>query len=488
MAVLFPGTSGNGLIRTSSANPTTAALTVCAFIRPVNNAFPKTIWAWRNANRDEDYKFQIGASGLSVFHNGAERAVTALPNSGTDYFVAMVLNGAAINCYVGQTNTNSALSVSGTGVRTAGTGNPDEMYVGQSWSANDFWNGHIQSLRIFQAALGASGDLASEQKRQIPRDWGDLWAWYRMLSANTNEANWDRSGNGRDLSEIGTGAGRTDGLSLGQGYNPRFPKAWTRTSAPMSWTIIQDSIIASTAVVPSPTVSLVIQPSAIASGSTVRAPTLTLVVQPSLIASSSAVHAPTVALVVQPSLIVSTAVVRTPTVTLELLAPTIASTATVRAPALTLTVQPPLISSGSTVRAPTLTLAVQPALISGAATVASPTLALVVRPPSIASTSTVHEPVVEDRTTVHANIAAAPLVREPVLELQLLLERIASTAVVFGPAVALIPRLEAGSTTTATLERSSAAILDSSQTAGAPQGAASATIDSSSTTAEISNG
>lgn len=419
MSLVFPGSAGNGLIRTSSANPATAALTVCAFIRPVNNV-TRTIWAWRNANRDEEYKFGLNGTGLIyVWHNGAERAVGATANINTDYFVAMTISGATITTFLGLVSTNSALS-SWTGTRTAGTGNPDEMYVGQSWGG-EHWNGGIQSLRIFTTAMVATGTLASEQKRQIPREWGDLWAWYRMLDTGTNEASWDRSGNGRDLTEVGAGSGRTEGIWLGQGYNSRSPKKWTRTASALGWTIVQDPTIAAASTARSPTVTLVALPGTVASGSVARAPRVDIAVAVGARASSASVPAPAVVLGVAPGTVAAASAALAPTVTLVALPETVASAASVPALSARLSVTLGSVASASTAHAPSVTA-------SGPATT-------LVGPGAVAAASAAYSPAVGHSLAV-GQCASATTVRAPSVRLSVTLGSIAAASAARAPSVA----------------------------------------------------
>lgn len=223
MAITFPGTSGNGLTVTSTFAP--ANFTVLAFVRArTGSTGVRCIWHWKNAG-GEEYSLALDATHkLVCYHNGSDRAQSAAALTlGSEYYVVLGVTGSTITISYALTSTNAAL-IASTGTRTAAAGASGATMVGES-QRGEYWDGEIQSMRIWETVLGTN-DLASEQKRQILRRW-DAWSWYRLLDNDTSgDKYWDRSGNGRDLSEIGAGSGRSTGLNVGPGYNPRTARRW----------------------------------------------------------------------------------------------------------------------------------------------------------------------------------------------------------------------------------------------------------------------
>jgi hypothetical protein len=152
--------NGSDYIVKTGASTINSQFTVGAWVKPLDDTNPISIFGTRSVDYGFDMKFQSGDTIHGDIGNGTSWITTTADASfsyttGTWYHVIYVVNATSYTIYVNGNNVDSGTYASDTPLFSNATHN---IYIGQSGASgdNEFFNGSIDEAMVWNRALSSS--------------------------------------------------------------------------------------------------------------------------------------------------------------------------------------------------------------------------------------------------------------------------------------------------------------------------------------------
>lgn len=196
--------SGDVLRRTTGL-PSDTLFTIAGWARLVSDktGYYRYFAGIEDAVSSSGYFKIIGWTALDSFEiaaNGASASFSTSPSNGQWFYFAISCNGTGTGNFKGYWITADGATVY-TASSTPAAFTEAVLEIGNdSW---DEWNNmRFAAIKVWDAAL-TQDEIRQEQFTILPKRTADLHAWWPMFPGSGERAR-DYSGNGKDLTEVGT--------------------------------------------------------------------------------------------------------------------------------------------------------------------------------------------------------------------------------------------------------------------------------------------
>jgi hypothetical protein len=196
--VLFPGTSGNSLKRTTGLPVLTAAFSYGFWFYSAADATPRFITVIEGTTLLGWYLTSGG--GVTCFSSVSSiNGASYFPGAATWNFLGLTYDPSGSGTLVRYRKTAAATALTASSFAGLFSGSATSVTIGNEADGTTPFNAQITSYKFFASTLTAE-QMLTESRRFTPRTAGPF-DWFPLLSEPQSNVDW--SGNAHDLTKVG---------------------------------------------------------------------------------------------------------------------------------------------------------------------------------------------------------------------------------------------------------------------------------------------